>query len=268
MIRLVDPGPPMPVTIKSAARVMQIFDFFDDVKRPAKVLEIAQRLSLPQSSTSMLLKCLTELGYLEHDIAARTFVPSPRIALLGSWLDEGPIQDGSIKRLMEEISQKTGQTVILAVRNSLFVHYIRVLQSPRSDRLHVPHAARRLAVWSATGWALLAHESDEMIRALCRRTNSEITDMKPAISAQHVIAHINQVRRTGYFFSKGLVTPGAGAIAMPLPQGIDRRGRPFAIAVSGVLEELTRCERTITRTIREAKSSHLGATTFEMGLEA
>jgi DNA-binding IclR family transcriptional regulator len=267
-IPVVDPGPKLPVLIKSAARVMQIFDFFDDIKRPVKVIEVAQRLDLPQSSTSMLLKCLTELGYVEHDLSTRTFLPSPRIALLGTWLDKGPIRDGSLVRLMEELSEKTGETVILAVRSGMFAHYIRVIQSRRSVRFHVPHGSRRLAVWSAAGTALLVRESDENIRALCRRTNSEALKEEQTISPKRVLAHVNEVRSNGYFFSKGLVTPGTGSIAVPLPSGIDRKARPFAIAISGMLEDIESRERTLARMIQDAVSGNLTAMALEMSLES
>jgi hypothetical protein len=64
-------------TVKSAGRVLQIFEFFDEIQREARVAEIAERLAFPQSSTSILLKCLVDLGYLDYLPEARSFLPSP-----------------------------------------------------------------------------------------------------------------------------------------------------------------------------------------------
>src|SRR3954467_12300537 len=89
----VDAGPPASALVKSAGRVLQVLEFFDEVQREARVQEIAERLSFPQSSTSVLLKCLVQLGYLDYDANSRSFLPSPRVALLGTWLDKGPVRN-------------------------------------------------------------------------------------------------------------------------------------------------------------------------------
>src|SRR5439155_290487 len=89
--------------VKSAGRVLQILELFDELQREARVSEIAERLGFPQSSTSMLLKSLAQLGYLDYDPGSRTFLPSPRVALLGAWLDKGPVRDGSLVRMLEHL---------------------------------------------------------------------------------------------------------------------------------------------------------------------
>ncbi len=45
-----------PGVVKSAGRVLQIFEFFDEVRREANVVEICATLGYPQSSTSALLR--------------------------------------------------------------------------------------------------------------------------------------------------------------------------------------------------------------------
>ena len=65
MFRAAD-GSPDPSVVKSAHRVLRIFEYFDEIERPAAMTEIARRLNYPPSSTSALLKSLVELGYLDH----------------------------------------------------------------------------------------------------------------------------------------------------------------------------------------------------------
>ena len=260
-VPVVDPGPLTPGLVKSAGRALEIFDFFDEVKREAQEQEIARRLKYPQSSTSMLLKCLVQLGYLDFEPKTRTFFPSPRIALLGAWPDNGPVRDGRLIHMMEELANETRETVILAARNGIYAHYIRVVQTRASTAFFVPQGSRRLAVWSATGFALLAQENDDAVRALCLRTNAEAPSGQPIVQLKTTRAHIQQTRRNGYFFSKALVTEGAGAIAMPLPKGIDRRNRPLAIGISGPLEDFAGRERRIVRQLRITMDKYLGTWT-------
>ena len=73
----------------------------------------------------------------------------------------------------------------------------------------------------------------------------------PGQNQTKVMANVRELREQGYFFSRGLVTPGAGSIAMPLPCGIDRRDRPLAVGVSGALDEFVRREEDIVACMRD-----------------
>ena len=250
-------GPPATGSVKSAGRVLRILEFFDEIQREARVAEIAERLSSPQSSTSILLNCLVDLGYMDYLPESRSFIPSPRVTLLGTWLDKGPVRNGSLIRMLEEISQKTGDTIIIAARNGIFSQYIHVLQARSVMRFHVPQGSRRLAVWSATGFALLTGCSEKEVRALCTRTNAEAASGQPRVDINRVLENVRQTRRAGYFFSTGLVTPGAGSIAVPLPDGIDGRNRALTVAVSGILDEIGRREQEIVALLNDVVQRYL-----------
>ena len=253
-------GPPAAGSVKSAGRVLRILEFFDEIQRDARVAEIAERLSFPQSSTSILLNCLVDLGFMDYLPESRSFLPSPRVTLLGTWLDKGPVRNGSLIRMLEEISQKTGDTVIIAARNGIFSQYIHVLQARSAMRFHVPHGTRRLVVWSATGFALLTRSTDSEIRALCTRTNAEAAAGQPRVDINQVLENIQQTRRDGYFFSTGLVTPGAGSIAVPLPDSIDGRSRALTVAVSGILDNIAQREKDIVELLHEVAQRYLNPT--------
>src|SRR4051794_8560152 len=73
--------------VKSAARVLEILEFFDEERAPATARKVAQALGYPQSSTSALLHSLVASGHLRLDARAHTYLPSLRVAMLGSgWL--------------------------------------------------------------------------------------------------------------------------------------------------------------------------------------
>lgn len=250
-------GPTGHGAVKSAGRVLQILEMFDDIQRDARVAEIAERLSLPQSSTSILLRALVDLGFMDYLPERRSFLPSPRVTLLGTWLDKGPVRNGSLTRMLEEISQQTGDTVIIAARSGIFSQYIHVLQARSAMRFHVPQGSRRLVVWSATGYALLIRCSEKEIRALCSRTNAEAAQGQPQVDINLVLKNIEQTKRLGYFFSTGLVTPGAGSIAVPLPDAIDGHNRALTVAVSGPLDDIARREHDIVALLKDAMRRYL-----------
>jgi hypothetical protein len=94
--------------VKSAGRVLQILEYFDEIQRTANVVEIAEMLKLPQSSTSALLRSLVAMGYLYFDRMARTYVPSCKVALLGNWVNSPLFMGGVVLQCMEELRERTG----------------------------------------------------------------------------------------------------------------------------------------------------------------
>jgi DNA-binding IclR family transcriptional regulator len=250
-------GSPGHGAVKSAARVLQVFELFDEIQRDARVAEIAERLAFPQSSTSILLRSLVDLGYMDYLPESRSFLPSPRVTLLGTWLDKGPVRNGSLIRMLEEISLATGNTVIIAARNGIYSQYVHVLQARTAIRFHVSTGARRLVVWSATGFALLIGATEAEVRALCARTNAESIPGQPRVDVSRVLENLAQTRTAGYFFSRELVTPGSGSIAVPLPDGIDGHNRALTVAVSGILDDIARREHEIVALLNDVIRRYL-----------
>ena len=76
----------MDKVVKSAGRVLEIFEFFAHRHAPATVSEVAAALEFPLSSTSVLLKSLLTLGYLEYSARSREYQPTIRFAVLGTWI--------------------------------------------------------------------------------------------------------------------------------------------------------------------------------------
>lgn len=237
-------------TVKSAFRVLKLFEYFLEIRRPAKAREIAAAIDMPQSSTSVLLRALRDSGYLEQDPDDKTYMPTPRVTFLGAWLDSGPIRDGRLMNALEWLAEETAFATFVATRVGIFSHYIYVIPGRTAMRFHIPVGSRRLLARSATGFALLMSCPDDEIAAIVRRTNAEIPDAR--LDCAETLDQVAMAREQGYAFSRGLVTRGAGAIAMPLPSGIDRGDRPLVVTQSGMLDEFERSEDRIVAAMREA----------------
>lgn len=237
-------------SVKSAIRVLKLFEYFIETQRPARAKDIARALEIPQSSTSVLLRSLLEAGYLDQDPKDRTYMPTPRVTLLGAWIDSGPIRDGRLIHALEMLRDETSAGVFVATRNGIFSQYIYVMQARTEFRHHIPIGSRRLLAKSATGFALLASCPDEEILAITRRTNAELPESR--LCPAEVLEEVGKSRRDGYAFSRGLVTRGAGAIAMPLPGGLDRGHRPLVVSCAGMLEDFVRDEAQIVAAMRRA----------------
>lgn len=206
--------------IKSAGRALQILELFDILQRRATVTEISELLGYPQSSTTMLLRSLVAMGYLNYEIRGRTYVTSSRVALLGKWAGSTLITDGRVIQVMRRINERCGQTVVLAVRNGLLTQYIHVVQATAAVRLYVVQGSVRPMLKSGTGLALLSELSDLDIRRIIMRTNAEGGIHGELVKDRDILDKVQEVRDLGYALTVGILTPDAGVVAMPLPAGL------------------------------------------------
>jgi DNA-binding IclR family transcriptional regulator len=254
--RIREPLPVAQKTVKSAGRVLEILEYFDDVQQPATVMEVADTLGYPQSSTSALLRSLVALGYLDYDRYKRTYVTSHRVALLGSWVNSDFISEGSVISLMKELSELTGDTIILAMRNGLYVQYIHVIQATSAARLHVTLGTTRPLAASGTGFAMLSTLTDHEIRRVVMRINADTDDGKPLVKLAEVMEHVAHTRDKGYAFTSDMVTRGGGIIAAPLPGPLSSPA--LVIGIGGISEVMRGRETELAAMLTGCIGARLG----------
>lgn len=103
--------------VKSALRVLEILELFDAERRPLRVADVVDRMNVPQSSASMLLKTLVARGYMDFDAASREYCPSVRVSFLGAWTVGDLGRREEITDAMRELAEDTGETVLLGRRS-------------------------------------------------------------------------------------------------------------------------------------------------------
>jgi DNA-binding IclR family transcriptional regulator len=241
--------------VKSAGRVLQILEYFDEAQRPVNVVEIAEMLKLPQSSTSALLRSLVAMGYLYFDRMARTYMPSCRVALLGNWVNHPMFMGGVALQCMEDLQRKTGDAVVLALRNGIWAQYIHVMQATSMARLQVTRGALRPLAASGTGYALLATLPDTEVKKIAHRINAEARSSAVArVDTEQLLQAIAEVRRLGFAFTTDMVTPGGAVLAMALP--VTDGGQALVVGLGGISEVLKKRRPELVATMRETIAAH------------
>ncbi|MFT3801387.1 MAG: helix-turn-helix domain-containing protein [Burkholderiaceae bacterium] len=222
--------------VKSAQRVLELLELFESECRPLRVGEIVQRIDMPQSSVSMLLKTLAARGYMEYDALTRTYCPSIRVAFLGDWTARLPGQQEGVRTMMRQLAEETGETVLLGRQSGLFMQYVSMIESNQALRLTLPPGTVRPMHRTAIGIMLLSRQSDEQVGRILRRYNAEHSHDLGAVRVAEVIAQIESARRDGHFVSESLATPGSGVVAALLTTRI--RGQYLGVGVGGPLPRI------------------------------
>lgn len=196
-------------TYQSAERVLALLKTFDDNRMELGVADIARALSVHKSTASRLAAALERSGFLTR--TGKRYRLGVEIIRLGSLALRSFDLVATMQPAMEKLSQRTGETVNLAVADGADV--LNVAEVPSTyilsssggwiGRRTRPHAV-------ANGKVLLAYGVLDPPEVLERYTPCTITS--PAALA----AELAGVRRNGYATAVAELEQGLVAVAAPV----------------------------------------------------
>lgn len=241
--------------VKSAVRVLEVLELFDRLQREASVGEIARELGYPLSSTSMLLGNLMERGYLRHGPDQRSYFPTPRVTVLGAWIEPLLTPHAEVMRMMAELGEATGETIILAAPTRDQAQYLHVVPATTTMRMHVGPGTLRPLLASGLGRVLLSAMPEDKIRHMVMRHNNGPLAAEGRVSMASLQRELSAIRARGYSVVLRGVTPGAGLIGMLLP--LEVSGLPLAVGIGGWAREMRARQQEYVSLLRGAIDRHL-----------
>ena len=210
-----------PSTVKSARRVLEILELFSQGLRKATVMTVANALTYPQSSTSVLLSSLATLGFLRFDPTDRTYSPTLRVMLLGSWLQDELFGQGSLVAVMEQLRKRTRQTIMIGLRQGIHVRFIFSLKGLEPEGIHYPVGVLRPICRSAVGKILLSQLSDAEVMRVARHANAE-EPPENRVVVRELLDEIAQIRARGWAETVDYPLPNRATLAVALPEMPDQ----------------------------------------------
>lgn len=249
----VAPDMPYGKPVGSLHRALEVLELFAVEQRTLTVGEVAQRLGYPQSSTSVLLHGLSDLGYLQHDRHARTFLPTLRVSFLGMWLHQRVLAQGSLLDFMELLARRSGHVAMLAMPNGLYAQYIHIV-SARSSRVGLKPGLLRPICRSAVGKVLLSTMEDEQVLRTVRNANAVDVSFPAPVDGKALLNEIAECRQNGFAFSVDSVTEGSSVIATRVP--VDVGGQPLAVGIGVHTWQREELLEPMKELLREALATH------------
>jgi DNA-binding IclR family transcriptional regulator len=244
-------------TVKSATRVLEVLEYFDRVHRAATVTEVARALKYPQSSTSVLIRSLVTLGYLEASPEDwRAYRPTARVTLLGAWIEPQLAAGGPVLQMMNELGEETGDLVILGMPQHGVVRYIHTVPATKPMRLHNAPGTIRPMATSGLGRLFMSTMDDERVREIVARHNASVEDPALQLTLAAVKRDLATIRAQGYAMSVDRVTPGAGVVAVLL--AVSHGDAPLAVAIGGWSKSIKESCESYVQLMRKAIRRRLG----------
>lgn len=244
-----DPG--IVGVIKSAKRVLELFEYFAECRRPLTVGDVTKGLDYPQSSVSSLLKSLTRLGYLDYDRHKRLYTPTLRVALFGGWIHDQVYSESTLSEVVDGLYRRSGgHTVLIGMQNDVFVQYIHLVQAPAPQiPWYIKPGSLRPLCRSAAGRVLLSLKTDVEVQHLLWRINAE-EEVTNRMTVRDLLHELNLIRVHGAAFTLGTVNPQTGVIAVQLPT--PRGQPPMAIGIGAPVPVMEQRKDDFLRLLREA----------------
>lgn len=233
---------------------MALLELFAGREEPLRVGEVAAAISIPQPSATMILRNLTDMGYLSYDAKTRRFGPTMRVMLLGNWIARRhPAADRLPDALAELHRASHGETVWMALQSGAALRYIAVIEAGRHDRLQVNFDHCDPLTCSAGGRALLSLLTPTETGAWIRRCNVELTEARFKVREQECLAAIRAARDSGFAETTGELLSGYGALAVAFAPPIGPL-TPIALGVSGPTLRLRDRKPAIVETLLAIKA--------------
>jgi DNA-binding IclR family transcriptional regulator len=227
--RSTDPPELYGKSIGAVSRALEIRELFAGEQEPFTVSAGVTKLGYPQSSTSVLLHLLADLGFLEHDRRARTFMPTPRVVFLGLWLHHRLLDEGTLLEMMETLAHESGQVAFLTMQNGIHAQYIHLVAA-RSSRVGLKPGLLRPLCRFPAGKMLLSTRHDDEVRKIVRHINATDSQYPMPVDVDLLLAELAACRLDGYSEGINTVTEGASSVAMLLPADVS--GVKLAVSIA------------------------------------
>lgn len=193
---------------RTATRAIDVLEYFGQVRRPLRAIEIAHALNLSPSTTNQLLKTMVESAHLTFDASAKCYLPSPRLARFSAWMVTNYGIGERLQTLISETQQASGEIVTLTTPNDIFMQIIDLAGT--ADALGVAVRGLKISIFGSTiGTAYLSSLPVSQITKLAVRARVSSDELA------NILREVECVRQDGV--GDGPSSEGANwSVAAPL----------------------------------------------------
>lgn len=236
------------MTVKQAANVLDLIEFFAAHRRPATLAEIARHFDWPRSSAFKLLGTLVARGYLYEPRAKGGYYPAPVLAEMAGRIEAAQPVPPDLHALLEDLVAKTGETAVLAAASGAQALFLDAVEPTSAIRYTARRGKTVPLHVTATGRALLSQMEAQDRASLLRKARFDRYTEGTLMDAAAVEAEIETSRARGWFLGNAEFTPGLGgvAVALNLPD------RHLAVLLAGPMFRMQQRTEALAGLVMEA----------------
>lgn len=221
--------------VDALARGLSILECMSREQRPLGNRDIARHTGLAPSTVSRLTHTLTVLGYIRLTRSERAYELTPKSLNLGYPVLAGMTLLQRARPHLKALSERTGETVALAIRDGVYITFVDVVQGQNMVAVRLATGGRLRIATSAAGIALLAGLPDPERRNLVSRVRADITrrDEPP----EQFRTLLDACLTDGYALVRNTWREGIGGVAVSVCQGDEHAALTIPVATGSVSEQ-------------------------------
>lgn len=207
--------------------------------------QLVSELGLSKATVHRLAQTLVSLGLLEQNEESRTYRLGVRLLGLAHVVESSLDLRSEARSALRNLRDQTGETVYLMLRRGDRAFCAERIEGSHQMRdLSTPPGTFVPLEIGAAGSAILSTLDTDEVTSLLSRVEGGTAAVRD---------RVDSARRTGYAFTRGDVTQGVGAIAVPLR---DSHGDAVgAISLGGLLARVEASEHDLARAVQDAVES-------------
>ncbi|MCX7795331.1 MAG: IclR family transcriptional regulator [bacterium] len=216
--------------VQSLERALRIIDLLAHSGKPMGVTEIGKLIGVHKSTAYRLVNTLRQFGYVDQDKETEKYFLGLKPLELSSIINERLDIKDIIHPYLEELADKTNETVHLAVREGDEIVYIDKVESKHTIRMYSRVGARAPLYCTALGKCLLAFGPEELIKKWISKDTLPQRTPNTIKTGKELDEELEKVREQGYALDREEFEPGIRCIGVPI---INRKGKAIsAISIS------------------------------------
>ncbi|HCQ56755.1 MULTISPECIES: IclR family transcriptional regulator [Rhodobacterales] len=199
---------------RSLTRILALFDLLAYSKRHMSLSELSNAIGCPKSSLLVLLRPLTEKGYLMRE--KDNYFLGPRIFQFAQSILTNHPFESVLRGVMNDVVNQTGETILFAVRDGENVVYSSVIESPQPVRYVAQQGINRPLYCSASGLVMLAFDTPQEQDAYFQCTELKSLTPNSITDENELRGIISEIRRSGYASTVGTAHVDAAGFGVPV----------------------------------------------------
>lgn len=212
--RAVESGIPAS-SARSLERGLAVFELLR-AHGPLRIVEIAQRLRIPRSSTYEIVDLLQSRRFLERTPDGQRFTLGVALHLLGmsyrDGIDLAKVGSAAVDALRDE----TGETVQLCILDGDQLLVLHKADGRRPIRI-ISHVGTRVPVnWGASGRLLVSDLDDAALRRFLERTARPSPNAGAIVDVPQLMRQIRSFKKRGWSIEINETNAHAGCVAAPV----------------------------------------------------
>jgi DNA-binding IclR family transcriptional regulator len=217
-------------------RAFAILELLDSSKRGWNISEMSRKLSIPKSTTHVLVLTLERLGYIRRHRSSRRYQLSLKIFGLGrDVLRTMPLPELSLPHL-RWLVEETKLTAHLGILERNHVVFIQKVDGPGMIKFDTYIGKRSELHCTSLGKSLLAYQSEELLQGLLSHYSFHRFTDKTIASWEAFRKELSKTRQLGYSMDDEEEELGVRCLASPI---LTSSGETLAaISVTGTTSQI------------------------------